>query len=141
MLTALAVNVPLSDIPDVLLFGFAGTLGEVALLVGFGVMIGRLLEVSGGAQVLADTLIGRFGEKRAPLALGVASLLFGFPIFFDVVLVVFLPIILTVARPLRRTAALGRGTLIVTLSEQLAFLESADLMDLGRVGAGPSWRG
>ena len=70
----------------------------MALLVGFGVMIGRLLEVTGGAQVLADTLINRFGEKRAPLALGVAALLFGFPIFFDAGLVVFLPIILTVAR-------------------------------------------
>src|SRR5690606_24598218 len=51
-----------------------------------------------GAQVLADTLIGRFGEKRAPLALGVAALIFGFPIFFDAGLVVFLPIIMTVAR-------------------------------------------
>jgi GntP family gluconate:H+ symporter len=61
-------------------------------------MIGRLLEVTGGAQVLADTLIGRFGEKRAPLALGVASLLFGFPIFFDAGLVVMLPIIFSVAR-------------------------------------------
>ena len=98
VLTAIAVQVPLADIPDVLLYGFGGTLAEVALLVGFGVMLGRLLEVSGGAQTLADTLIGRFGEKRAPLALGVASLLFGFPIFFDAGLVVFLPIILTVAR-------------------------------------------
>ncbi len=61
-------------------------------------MIGRLLEITGGAQVLADTLIGRFGEKRAPFALGVAALLFGFPIFFDAGLVVFLPIIMTVAR-------------------------------------------
>jgi len=48
--------------------------------------------------VLADTLINRFGEKRAPFALGVAALFFGFPIFFDAGLVVFLPIILTVAR-------------------------------------------
>jgi GntP family gluconate:H+ symporter len=70
----------------------------VALLVGFGVMIGRLLEITGGAQILADTLIGRFGEKRAPFALGVAALIFGFPIFFDAGLVVFLPIIMTVAR-------------------------------------------
>ena len=61
-------------------------------------MLGRLLEVTGGAQVLADTLIDRFGEKRAPFALGVAALIFGFPIFFDAGLVVFLPIILTVAR-------------------------------------------
>jgi gluconate:H+ symporter, GntP family len=98
VLTALAAGIPVGDVPDALSFGFSNTIGSVALLVGFGVMIGRLLEVTGGAQVLADTLIGRFGEKRAPFALGVAALLFGFPIFFDAGLVVFLPIIMTVAR-------------------------------------------
>ena len=98
VLTALAAGIPVADVPDALIYGFADTLGSVALLVGFGVMLGRLLEVTGGAQVLADTLIGRFGEKRAPLALGVAALFFGFPIFFDAGLVVFLPIIYTVAR-------------------------------------------
>jgi gluconate:H+ symporter, GntP family len=98
LLTALAAGIPVGDVPDALAFGFSNTIGSVALLVGFGVMIGRLLEVTGGAQVLADTLIGRFGEKRAPFALGVAALIFGFPIFFDAGLVVFLPIIMTVAR-------------------------------------------
>jgi GntP family gluconate:H+ symporter len=98
VITAVAVGFDFAEIPDVLLYGFADTIGSVALLVAFGVMLGRLLEVTGGAQVLADTLINRFGEKRAPFALGVAALLFGFPIFFDAGLVVFLPIILTVAR-------------------------------------------
>jgi GntP family gluconate:H+ symporter len=98
VLTAVATGIPLGDVPDALMFGFAGTLGEVAILVAFGAMLGKLLEVTGGAQVLADTLIARFGEKRAPMALGVASLLFGFPIFFDAGLVVFLPIIFVVAR-------------------------------------------
>lgn len=98
LLTALAAGIPVADVPAALSSGFSSTLGSVALLVGFGVMIGRLLEVTGGAQVLADTLINRFGEKRAPLALGVAALLFGFPIFFDAGLVVFLPIIMTVSR-------------------------------------------
>ena len=98
LLTAVVAGIPLADVPTALLVGFGGTLGAVALLVGFGVMLGRLLEVTGGAQVLADTLINRFGEKRAPFALGVAALLFGFPIFFDAGLVVFLPIIFTVAR-------------------------------------------
>lgn len=98
VLTAVVVGFAPADIPGVLMYGFADTIGSVALLVAFGVMLGRLLEVTGGAQTLADTLISRFGEKRAPLALGVASLLFGFPIFFDAGLVVFVPIILTVAR-------------------------------------------
>lgn len=98
VVTAFAAGVPIAKIPDAMAEGFNSTLGSVALLVAFGVMLGRLLEVSGGAQILADTLVNRFGEQRAPLALGVAALLFGIPIFFDAGLVVFLPIILTVAR-------------------------------------------
>ncbi|SDK72429.1 gluconate:H+ symporter, GntP family [Nocardioides sp. YR527] len=96
--TAVAAGIPVADVPAAMLAGFSATIGSVALLVAFGVMLGRLLEVTGGAQVLADTLIGAFGEKRAPLALGVAALIFGFPIFFDAGLVVFLPIIFAVAR-------------------------------------------
>jgi GntP family gluconate:H+ symporter len=98
LVTALVTRVPFADVVPTLLAGFGSTLGTVALLVGFGAMIGRLLEVTGGAQVLADRLIGVFGEHRAPLALGIASLLFGFPIFFDAGLVVMLPIIFSVAR-------------------------------------------
>ncbi len=98
LLTAIATRIPLADVAFVSTYFFGKTLGTVALLVGLGAMIGRLLEVTGGAQVLADTLITTFGEKRAPMALGVAALLFGFPIFFDAGLVVFLPIIFSVAR-------------------------------------------
>ncbi|OZM83037.1 GntP family permease [Pseudonocardia sp. MH-G8] len=97
-LTAIATGIPVNEVVDTLLDGFGSTLASVALLVGLGAMIGKLLEVTGGAGVLAETLIGRFGEKRAPLALGIASLLFGFPIFFDAGFVVFLPIILSVAK-------------------------------------------
>lgn len=100
LLTALATRIPLPEVVPTMLSGFGSTLASVALLVGLGAMIGRLLEVTGGAQVLADTLIGKFGEHRAPLALGVASLLFGFPIFFDAGLMVMLPIIFSVARKL-----------------------------------------
>ncbi|KSV73144.1 GntP protein [Sinorhizobium sp. GW3] len=97
LLTALVTGISFTDVVPTLLQGFGSTLASVALLVGFGAMIGRMLEVSGGAQVLADRLIGQFGPERAPLALGVASLLFGFPIFFDAGLVVMLPIIFSVA--------------------------------------------
>lgn len=103
LLTAVASGIPVynpdgDDIGKVFTTGFAGVLGSVALLVGLGVMLGRLLEATGGAQVLADTLVSRFGEKRAPFALGVAALFFGFPIFFDAGFVIFLPIIFSVAR-------------------------------------------
>ena len=83
-----------------LINGFGTTLGTVALLVGLGAMLGRIVETSGGAKVLADYLIGVFGEKRAPFALGLASLIFGFPIFFDAGLVVMLPVVFAVAHRL-----------------------------------------
>jgi GntP family gluconate:H+ symporter len=97
---ALAARIPLQDVVTTMTAGFGSTLASVALLVGLGAMLGRLLEFSGGAQVLADSLVRRFGEQRAPFALGVAALLFGFPIFFDAGLVVFLPIVFTIARRL-----------------------------------------
>lgn len=98
LLTAFATGIPAQFVIDTLTAGFGSTLASVALLVGLGAMLGRLVEVSGGAQALADSLVHRFGEKRAPLALGVASLIFGFPIFFDAGLVVMLPIVFTIAR-------------------------------------------
>ncbi|QQF77410.1 GntP family permease [Histophilus somni] len=98
LLTALATGMSVDKILPTLLGGVGSSLASVAVLVGLGAMIGRLLEITGGAKVLADTLINKFGEKRAPFALGVASLLFGFPIFFDAGLVVMLPIIFSVAK-------------------------------------------
>ena len=99
LLTAIVAGLPLEAIVDlVLIKNFGGTLGSVAILVGLGAMLGRLVETSGGAQSLADALVRLFGEKRAAFALGVASLIFGFPIFFDAGLVVMLPIVFAPAR-------------------------------------------
>jgi GntP family gluconate:H+ symporter len=96
--TAIVTGIPSEEVVPTLMGGFGGTLASVALLVGLGAMIGKLLEVSGGAQVLADNLIGKFGAEKAPLALGVASMIFGFPIFFDAGLIVMMPIIFSVAK-------------------------------------------
>lgn len=99
-LTALAAGIPLEGIVPTMTEGFGSTLASVALLVGLGAMLGRLVEQSGGAKSLADVLVNRFGEDRAPFALGVASLIMGFPIFFDAGLIVMLPVIFAVARRL-----------------------------------------
>ena len=101
--TAVATGLPMNHIVnDVLVKNFGGTLGSVALLVGLGAMLGRLVETSGGAQSLADALVRAFGEKRAPFALGMASLIFGFPIFFDAGLMVMLPIVFATARRMKQ---------------------------------------
>ena len=98
--TAFATGIPADKVVPVLVNGFGSTLGTVALLVGLGAMLGRIVETSGGAKALADYLINLFGEKRAPFALGLASLIFGFPVFFDAGLVVMLPVVFAVAHRL-----------------------------------------
>ncbi len=113
--TAIATGISPNNIVPTMINGFGGTLASVALLVGLGAMIGKILEVSGGAKILADTLISRFGKEKAPFALGIASLLFGFPIFFDAGLVVMMPIILSVA------ARFGGSTLTYALPSAGAF--------------------
>ena len=100
VLTGLAAGISMGDVVTVVIAGFSNTVGTVALLVGFGAVLGRLVEMTGGAQTLADKMLERFGEKRAPLALAVASLFYAFPIFLDAGFIVMLPIIYTVARRL-----------------------------------------
>lgn len=95
---ALFSGIAYDEVVPLLVSSFGGTLASVALLVGLGAMIGKILEDTGGAQQVADTLIGRFGAERAPLALGISSLLFGIPVFFDAGLVVMMPVIFSVAR-------------------------------------------
>ncbi|HLT67457.1 MAG TPA: GntP family permease [Microbacterium sp.] len=98
--TGLAAGISVTDVVDVVIEGFSSTVGTVALLVGFGAVLGRLVEVTGGAQVLADKMLDTFGEKHAPFALSVASLIYAFPIFLDAGFIVMLPVIYTVARRL-----------------------------------------
>lgn len=100
LVTAFATGIPAGEIVPSLVDSFGGTLGSVALLIALGAMLGKLVESSGGAKVLAEKMVSIFGEKRAPLGLGLASLAFGFPIFFDAGLIVMLPVIFAVARRL-----------------------------------------
>ena len=115
LLTAVAAGIPFDKLIAAISFGFNPTLGSVMLLVALGAMLGRMIETSGGARVLTDKLIEKFGEQRAAMAVGVASLLMGFPIFFDAGLVVMLPIIYAVAR------RLGGSLLTVAFPAALAF--------------------
>lgn len=113
--TALIAGIAPGSLMDALGFGFNSTLGNVMLLVALGAMLGRMIETSGGAQLLADRMIDLVGEKRAGFGLSLASLLMGFPIFFDAGLVVMLPIIYAVAR------RVGGSFLSIALPSAVAF--------------------
>ena len=62
--TALAGGLPLDQVVPALTNGMGKTLGSVAIIVGLGAMLGRLIEVSGGAERLARTFTNKLGAKR-----------------------------------------------------------------------------
>lgn len=73
--------------------GMGGTLGFVATVVGLGALFGALLEHSGGAQRLAESLLKSFGVKKSPWAVMITGFLVAIPVFFDVAFIILIPIV------------------------------------------------
>ncbi|WP_328671161.1 GntP family permease [Streptomyces sp. NBC_00328] len=120
--TELFGTVQRSTAVSVIETGMGGILGHVAIIIGLGTMLGAILEVSGGAEVLASRLLGLFGEKRAPLAMGLTGLIFGIPVFFDVGIFVLAPIVYAAAKRSGKSILLYCLPLLAGLSMTHAFL-------------------
>ena len=78
--------------------GVGSVLGFIAVVVALGTMLGKLLADSGGAESIARTLIGLFGEKNVHWAIMLVAFIVGVPVFFQVGLVLLIPLVFTVAR-------------------------------------------
>jgi len=80
--------------------GFGDTTGSVGILIALGAMIGKILEDSGGANKIVQTIIGRVGPGRLPWAMALIAAIIGLPLFFEVGVVLLVPVVLLVARRL-----------------------------------------
>ncbi|MET8691560.1 GntP family permease [Streptomyces bauhiniae] len=120
--TELFGTVQRSDAVSTIESGMGGILGHVAIIIGLGTMLGAILEVSGGAEVLASRLLRLFGEKRAPLAMGLTGLIFGIPVFFDVGIFVLAPLVYAAAKRGGKSILLYCLPLLAGLSMTHAFL-------------------
>lgn len=78
--------------------GFGGTAGSVALLIALGAMLGQILVDSGGAGVVVDTISDTFSGSALPWGMALMAALIGLPMFFEIGVVVLVPIVLMVAR-------------------------------------------
>lgn len=78
--------------------GVGSTLGLIAVVVGLGTMLGKLLAESGGATVIAETLVSRLGRDRLDWAILIAGFFVGLPVFFGVGLVLLVPVVFSLAR-------------------------------------------
>ncbi len=98
---ALALDMPLDVIVKTIEAGLGGTLGHLALIFGLGAMLGKLIADSGGAQRIAMTLVNKFGEKNIQWAVVAASFIIGIALFFEVGLVLLIPIVFAISRQLK----------------------------------------
>lgn len=103
LFVAVIGGIPPAEIAGVIQEGMGGTLGYIAIIIGLGAMFGEMLQVSGGAEIISNTLVKRAGEDKAPWALGFTGLLIAIPVFFDVALILFIPLVYSMARRTQRS--------------------------------------
>jgi len=105
----LAVGMPMDQIVKSFETGNGNTLGHIAIVVGLGTMLGKMMAESGGAERVATTLIRWFGEKNIHWAMMFVAIIVGLPVFFEVGFVLLIPIAFNVAK---RT---GKSLLLIGL--------------------------
>lgn len=88
--------------------GFGGTLGSIGIIIGFGVMMGQIFEVTGAAKRMAYTFLKLFGKKREEEALALTGFLVSIPIFCDSGFVVLAPIAKAISRATKKSV-IGLG--------------------------------
>ncbi|MDQ6937003.1 MAG: GntP family permease [Actinomycetota bacterium] len=78
--------------------GVGATVASVGTLIALGAIFGKLLADSGGADQIVDTIVGRASARSLPWAMALIGAIIGLPMFFEIGLVLLMPVILLVAR-------------------------------------------
>jgi len=93
-----AAGMSLTDTVESFSAGVGSTVAGVGMLIALGAMFGKLLADSGGADQVVDTIIGKSPVKLLPWAMAAIGAIIGLPMFFEIGLVLLMPVIFLVAR-------------------------------------------
>lgn len=118
----LIAGMPFEEIVSAVDDGMANTLKGIALLVGLGSMFGSILEISGGAQTLAVTMVKKFGDEKAAWALGITGLVIAMPVFFDAGLIILIPLAFSLAKKTGKSSLFYAIPLLAGLAVGHAFI-------------------
>ena len=116
MALGVASGMPLHQVPLSFSAGVGGLMGHIAIVLGLGAILGRLLASSGGAAALGRALVEGCGQRGLPWALLALGILVGLPVFFEVGLVLLMPIVAAAARRSGRPPILVGIPLLAGLS-------------------------
>lgn len=118
----LGAGMPIPTLISTVEKGAGDTLQGIVLLIGLGSLFGGILEVSGGAQCVAQTLINRFGEKNAGIALGVTGLVVGTTVYFEAGVVILIPLAFGLAKRTKKSTLYYVIPLLAGLASGFAFI-------------------
>jgi GntP family gluconate:H+ symporter len=103
---AIAAGIGLTDTFTSFSAGLGSTVAGVGVLIALGAIIGKLLIDSGGADRIVDTILDRTPAKRLPWAMALIAFVVGIPLFFEVGVVLLIPVVMIVARRMRTNPVL-----------------------------------
>ena len=98
MVLGVAAGIPLEKVPLTFTSGAGEMMGHIAIILGMGALLGQLLASSGAGAALGRAMVDRCGTRGMPWALLALGILVGMPVFFEVGLVLLLPIVMDAAR-------------------------------------------
>ncbi|MEO9481529.1 MAG: SLC13 family permease [Maribacter dokdonensis] len=98
LILGLATGNSVQMVTESLLNGFGNTLKWIGLVILFGTLLGEILAETGGADVIAESIIKFFGINRLPLGMAVIGFLVGIPVFMDVAYLTLLPTMVALSR-------------------------------------------
>ncbi len=122
VIAGIAIGMPPRDVIKSIQSGVGSTLGDLALILGFGAMLGALIAESGAAQVITDRLIRLFGNKNVQWAMVLTGFIVGIPLFYTVGFLMVIPIIFVVAKTTRLPVLYVGIPMIAALSVTHGFL-------------------
>jgi gluconate:H+ symporter, GntP family len=93
-----AAHQPLEAIAQAFSKGAGALLGDVGIIIALGAMLGALMAESGAADRLVTTLLDHSTPRRLPWMMALVAIIVGLPLFFEVGLVMMVPIIFVMAR-------------------------------------------
>lgn len=94
----MAAGENISDVLASFSSGFGSTAASVGILIALGAMFAKLLADSGGADEIVDTIVGHASPRALPWAMALVGAIIGLPMFFEIGLVLLMPVIYLVAR-------------------------------------------
>lgn len=133
---------PSGEVSTAIAAGFGGTMQSIGIVIACGIIIGQILEVTGGAQRISDAILKLIGTKHATCAVSLTGAFVSIPVFCDSGFVILNPVIEGISRRAKTSYAMLAVALMAGLLTTHAFVPptpgpvaAASLLgaDLGKV--------